>query len=90
MPHLIPISSQPLHGHLYMPPSVMTEEMNVWLWIFQKHPTTQFLTEDTPTDEQLTNWIKEETLGYKGVEMWGGLVWGAVKVGNKQIDECLE
>ena len=30
------------------------------------------VTEDTPTDEQKTNWIKDESLGYKGVEMWGG------------------
>ena len=26
----------------------------------------------TPTDEQQTNWIKDESLGYKGVEMWEG------------------
>ena len=35
------------------------------------------VTEDTPTDEQQTNWIKDESLGYKVVEVWKGrLVWG--------------
>ena len=41
------------------------------------------VTEDTPTDEQQTNWIKDESLGYKGVEVWKGrLVWGGGMVIN--------
>ena len=32
------------------------------------------VTEDTPTDEQQTNRIKDESLGYTGVEMGGGEV----------------
>ncbi|KAL5516216.1 hypothetical protein EMCRGX_G001497 [Ephydatia muelleri] len=41
------------------------------------------VTEDTPTDEQQTNWIKDESLGNKGVEMWG--VWGGGVGGERSI-----
>ena len=37
----------------------------------------------TSTDEQQKNWIKDESLGYIGVEMWKGrLVWGGGMVVN--------
>ena len=42
------------------------------------------VTEDTPTDEQQTNWIKDEWLGWKGVQMWEKrLGWGGGMGGGK-------
>ena len=35
-------------------------------------------------DEQQTNWIKDESLGYKGVEMWG--VWGGDMGGERRVN----
>ena len=42
------------------------------------------VTEDTPTDEQQKNWIKDEWLGWKGVQMWEKLLgWGGGMGGGK-------
>ena len=45
---------------------------------------TMIATEDTPTDEQQTNWIKDEWLGWKGVQIWERrLGWGGGMGGGK-------